>query len=118
MLQCIAGLISEKQGRLHKKRVGGEISQKGTKDTILTSYPWTDLRDGHLGGCIFAISELTKGTNSGGLTISGRGRQEHIMQKYKEWEYFSFGVELWANFPIGACKVKHFICHTLRGLCI
>ena len=37
------------KGRLHKKRAGGEISQKGTKDTILTSYPWTDLRDDHWG---------------------------------------------------------------------
>ena len=40
------------------------------------------------------------------------------MQQYKEWEYFSFGVELWANFPIDACKIKNFICHKLRGLCI
>ena len=57
-----------------------------------------------LGGCIFVILELTKGTNSGSLTISGRGGQEHIMQQYKEWEYFSFGVESWDDFPINACK--------------
>ena len=38
---------SHNQGRLHKKRAGGEISQKGTKDTILTSYPRKDLRDDH-----------------------------------------------------------------------
>ena len=30
-----------------EKGWGGEISQKCTKDTILTSYPWTDLRDDH-----------------------------------------------------------------------
>ena len=83
-----------KQGRLHKKRAGGEISQKGTKDTILTSYPWMDLRDDNWGGCIFETLEFTKGTNSNSLTISGRGGQEYIMQQYKKWEYFSFGAKL------------------------
>ena len=57
-----------------RKGQGGEISQKGTKDTILTSYPWTDLKDNHW-GCIFAILEFIKGMNSGSLTISGRGGQ-------------------------------------------
>ena len=56
-------------------------------------------------GCIFVILELTKGMNSGSLTISGRG-QEHIMQQYKEWENFCFGVELCANFLIDAYKSK------------
>ena len=55
------------------------MSQKGTKYTI-----WTDLRDDHWGS-IFAILELTKGTNSGSLTISSRGGLEHIMQQYKVW---------------------------------
>ena len=67
------------------------------------------------GGAIFAILEFTKGTKSGSLTISGRGGQEHIMQQFKVWEYFSFGVELWANFPISVCKIKNFISHKLRG---
>ena len=35
------------------------------------------------------------------------------MQQYKEWENFSFGVELWATFPIVASKIKNFICHKL-----
>ena len=74
-------ICSCRQGRLHKKRQGGEMSQKGTKDTISMSYPWTDSRDDHW-GCIFAILELTKVTNSGSLTISGRGGQEHVMQQY------------------------------------
>ena len=38
--------------------------------------------------------------------------------KYKEWEYFSFGVKLWANFPINACRSKNFISYELRGLFI
>ena len=41
------------QGRLHKKISGGEILRKGTKDTILTSYPGTELRDDHWERCIF-----------------------------------------------------------------
>ena len=45
---------------MHKKGQGGELSQKGSKDTILTSYQWKDLRDDHW-ECIFAILELTKG---------------------------------------------------------
>ena len=61
------------QGCLHKKRAGGEISQKDTKDMILTSCPWTDLRDDHWGGVYIAILEFTTGTNSGSLKISGRG---------------------------------------------
>ena len=99
-----------------RKGQAGEISQKGTKDTILTSYPWTDLRDGHwwVHICSFGVA---KGTNCGCLAISGRDGQEH-MQQYKEWEYFSFWVELCANFPINACKVEHFISHKLRGLFI
>ena len=56
------------------------------------------------------------GTNSGSPTISGRGSQEHIMQQCKEWEYFSFGIKLWANFPIYACKIKNYISNKLRGL--
>ena len=82
------------------------------KDKILTSYPWTDLRDDKR-GCIYATLELTKAMNSGSMTISGRGGQKHIMQQYKEWEYFSFGVELWANFSIDACKIENSICHKL-----
>ena len=74
------------QGRLHKKIAGGETSQKGTKDTILTSYPGTDL--GEHWGCVFEILEFTKGTNSGSLTISGRGGQEQIMQQYKRMGVF------------------------------
>ena len=50
------------------------------------------------------------------MTISGRSVQEHVMQQYKEWEHFTFGVELWANFPINASKIKDFISHNLRGL--
>ena len=38
------------------------------------------------------------------------------MQHYKEWEYFTFGVKLWANFPINACKTKNVISHKLRDL--
>ena len=83
---------------------------------ILTLYPRTDLRDDHWGWGIFEFLEFSKGTNSGSMTISGRVGQEHIMQQYKDWEYFSFGVELWANFPINACKLKNFISHKLRGL--
>ena len=47
------------QGRLHKKRAGGEISQKSTKDTILTSYPWKDLRDDNWGLhiCSFGVNQ-------------------------------------------------------------
>ena len=33
------------------------------------------------------------------------------MQQYKEWEYFSFGVKLWANSPISAGKIKNCISH-------
>ena len=55
-----------------QERAGGEICRKGNKDTILTSYPGTDLRDNHW-GCIIKILEFTKGTNSGSLKISGRG---------------------------------------------
>ena len=62
-------------------RGGGEISQKGTKDAILTSCPGMDLRDDHWGR-IFEILEFTKGTNSGSLTISGRGSHEHVVQQY------------------------------------
>ena len=41
-----------------------------------------------------------------------------MMQQYKEREYFSFGVKLWAKFPISAGKIKNFISHKLRGLFI
>ena len=59
-----SGMPAQEKGR------GGEISQKGTKDLILTSYPWTDLRDDHWGGgCTFAVLELTRCTNSSSLTI-------------------------------------------------
>ena len=54
---------------MHKKRVVGEICQKGTIDTILTSYPGTDLRDDHWERRIFEILEFTEGTNSGGVTL-------------------------------------------------
>ena len=46
-----------------RKGQRGEISQKGTKDKILTSYPGMGLRDGQWGS-IFDILEVTKGTNS------------------------------------------------------
>ena len=111
-------MTSEKQGRLHKKRVGGRDFSKGHQRYDFDVIPMEGFKRRSLGGCIFAILELTKGTNSDSLTISGSGGQEHIMQQYKEWEYFSFGVELWANFPIDACKIKNFICHMLKGLCI
>ena len=98
-----------------RKGQGARFLKRAPKDTSLTSYPWSDLREDHW-GCIFAILGFTKGTNSGSLTISGRGGQEHIMQQYKEWEYFSFVVELWANFPINVYKIKNFIRHKLRSL--
>ena len=48
-----------------EKDRGGEICQMGTKDTILTSYPGTDLRDDNWERRIFEILEFTKGTHSG-----------------------------------------------------
>ena len=52
----------------------GEICLKGTKDTVLTSYPRTDVRDDHWGGgCVFEILEFTKVVNSGNLKILSKG---------------------------------------------
>ena len=39
----------------------------GTKDTNLTSYPGTDLKDDNWERRIFDILEFTKGTHSGNL---------------------------------------------------
>ena len=56
------------------------MCQKGTKDTILMSYPGTELRDKHWERRIFEILEFTKGTNSG-----------YHATVQKKFEYFSCG---------------------------
>ena len=48
------------QGHLHKRRVGVKICQKGTKNTILITYPGADFRENHWERCIFEISEFIK----------------------------------------------------------
>ena len=90
----------------------GEICQKGTKDTILMPYQGTDLREGHWERRIFEILEFTKGTNSCGLTISGRGwptAYHATMQK-------KFELREKTNFPINGCKLEKIKGHTLRAL--
>ena len=57
------------------------------------------------GGCIFEIMESTKGANSGSLTISGRGWPKAYHAAMSELEYFTFGLELWADFLTNACKM-------------
>ena len=69
-------------------------------------------------GCIFVLVELTKGMNSGSLTISGRVAKSISCNNTKNGSISVLGVELRANFPIDECKIKNFICHKLRGLCI
>ena len=101
------------------RKVQGRDFSKGHQRYDFDVIPMDGFKRQSLGGgCIFAVLEFTKGTNSGSLTSSCRGGQEHIMQQFKEWEYFSFGVKLWANFPINACKTENFISHTLGGLFI
>ena len=57
---CVLCVCACMQGRLHKKRAGGEISQKATKDTILTSNPATDLIDDHWRGVYLKLWSTPK----------------------------------------------------------
>ena len=79
-----SGTPAQEKGR-------GRDFSKGHQRYDFDVIPMDGFKRRSLGGCIFAILEVTKGTNSGSLTISDRGGQERIMQQYKELEYFSFG---------------------------
>ena len=89
-----------------RKGRGRDLS-KGTKGTILTSYPWT--QETIVRGCIFEILEFAKGTNISSLKISGSGwpRVYHATIQ-KNGSISAVGVKLWANFPIDACKIYSY----------
>ena len=102
-----------------RKGQGGKIYPKGSKDTMLISYSWMDLRDDLWGGgvyiCNFGIYERYKQWQPDNLR-EGLQRAYHATKK--EWGYSSFGVKLSANFTISAYKIKIFISYELKGLFI
>ena len=110
--------VWQQAGRPAQENGSGQDFSKGHQGYDFDVIPMDGFKRQSLGGVYICNCKLTKGMNSGSPTISGRGGQEHIMQQYKEWEYFSFGVELWADFPINAHKIEKFISHKLRGLFI
>ena len=73
-----------------------------------------DLRDDHWETRIFEILEFTKGTNSGDLTISGRGLSTAYHATMQKIRVFQLWVK--ADFPINACKIEKFVSHTGRAL--
>ena len=98
-----------------QERAGGEISKNGTKDTMLTSCPWTDLRDDHWGVyiCNFGVHQKYEQWQPDNF---GQGWPRAYHATIQRMEVFQFWGKLWANFPINACKIKNFVIHKLRGL--
>ena len=105
--------INKREGdteTLAQEKGRGRDFSKGHQSYDFDAYPWKDLRDDNWGLhiCSFGVDQRYEQWQPDNFR---QGGQEHIMQQYKEWEYFSFGVKLWANFPINARKTQNFISH-------
>ena len=67
-----------------------------------------------IGGGIFEVLEISKGTNSCDLTISGREWPTAYRATIQKMGVFQWWIR--ANSPINACKIKIFIGHKLGAL--